>query len=212
MKTCGICKVEKPLDEFGNNKSNKDGKARKCKECRKEYRAKNKSRIQEREREYAKENREQINKKNRERLRKSPEAREKKAQYQREYREKNKRSWLDKANEYQKNRKKKDPLYKLKKNLRDRIYSSFKSNSWYKTNYTAILLGCTYEEAFKHIESQFTEGMNWDNHGLHGWHIDHIVPLASANTELEMEELCHYSNLQPLWAKDNWSKGDKIQC
>lgn len=52
--------------------------------------------------------------------------------------------------------------------------------------------------------------MNWDNRGLYGWHIDHIIPLSSAKTEEEVYKLCHYTNLQPLWAKENLSKGNKI--
>lgn len=47
--------------------------------------------------------------------------------------------------------------------------------------------------------------MNWQNQGK--WHIDHIKPLASAKSVDEIYELCHYSNLQPLWAKDNYTKG-----
>lgn len=50
--------------------------------------------------------------------------------------------------------------------------------------------------------------MNWDNYGK--WHIDHIIPLASAKTEEEMCNLFHYKNLQPLWASDNFRKSDKI--
>jgi hypothetical protein len=50
--------------------------------------------------------------------------------------------------------------------------------------------------------------MNWSNRNL--WHIDHIIPLASAKTEEEMIKLCHYTNLQPLWAIENMSKGSKI--
>lgn len=52
--------------------------------------------------------------------------------------------------------------------------------------------------------------MSWDNHSVFGWHVDHIVPLNSANTEDELYKLCHYTNLQPLWASENISKGDKI--
>lgn len=70
------------------------------------------------------------------------------------------------------------------------------------------MLGCDYQTAFKHIESRFKQGMSWDNFGE--WHIDHIIPLASAKTEIELIELCHYTNLQPLWAEENRSKGDKI--
>lgn len=47
--------------------------------------------------------------------------------------------------------------------------------------------------------------MNWDNYGE--WHIDHIKPLAIAKNKKEIECLFNYKNLQPLWAKDNLSKG-----
>lgn len=60
------------------------------------------------------------------------------------------------------------------------------------------------------LQSQFKIGMNWKNHGLKGWHIDHKIPLASANSQQEMEKLCHCSNLQPLWWYENLSKKDKI--
>ena len=52
--------------------------------------------------------------------------------------------------------------------------------------------------------------MCWDNYGKFGWHIDHIIPLSSASSEEEIFKLCHYTNLQPLWAFDNLSKGNKI--
>lgn len=206
MKTCRKCDIEKSLNKFPKRRAT-------CKECVKKYRAEyrskkeNKDRIRERERRYNEKNREHINKLTRE-WRKKPEARAKKREYQREYREKNKRKWLDNANEYNKKRLRKDPLFKLKKNLRDNTCRAFKSKKWRKNSRTKEMLDCTYEEAFKHLESQFQEGMTWENHGVHGWHIDHIIPLASATTEEELIKLCHYTNLQPLWAEDNWSKGD----
>ena len=52
--------------------------------------------------------------------------------------------------------------------------------------------------------------MSWETHSLYGWHIDHIIPLSSAKTEEEIYQLCHYTNLQPLWAEDNLKKGDKL--
>ena len=50
----------------------------------------------------------------------------------------------------------------------------------------------------------------WDNYGFNGWHIDHIIPLSSAKNIEEINKLCHYSNLQPLWAQENLSKGCKM--
>ena len=58
------------------------------------------------------------------------------------------------------------------------------------------------------VISQFKNGMSWDNHG--DWHIDHIIPLSLATTEEEMIKLCHYTNLQPLWAEDNLTNSNKI--
>jgi hypothetical protein len=51
--------------------------------------------------------------------------------------------------------------------------------------------------------------MCWENHGQFGWHIDHKIPLNSAKTEDEIYKLCHYTNLQPLWWKDNLEKRKK---
>ena len=72
---------------------------------------------------------------------------------------------------------------------------------------------CTYTADKKqilkeHLELQFVDGMSWDNRSE--WHIDHIIPLSSAKTDEEIYKLCHYTNLQPLWAEDNLKKSNKI--
>ena len=74
---------------------------------------------------------------------------------------------------------------------------------------TEDLLGCTVAEARAHLEAQFLPGMTWDNHGE--WHIDHIRPCASFDFSdpKQQRECSHYTNLQPLWAKDNLSKSDR---
>ena len=101
-------------------------------------------------------------------------------------------------------------MYRLKRALRLRACNAFKRGGYSKNTKTQEMLGVDWDVAKAHIERQFTKGMTWDNHGYYGWHIDHIIPLASAKTEEELLKLCHYSNLQPLWAADNLSKKDKI--
>lgn len=117
---------------------------------------------------------------------------------------------LSKVREYTRNRRKNDPLFKLSSTLRCRINDFLKNKNLTKKQKTNKLLGCTLEVAKAHIERQFKKGMTWDNHGYYTWHIDHVIPLSSANTEEELKQLFHYRNLQPLWAKDNLSKGSNI--
>lgn len=104
--------------------------------------------------------------------------------------------------------KQKNPLYKLQCNLRSLISKSITRQGYRKTSKSKQILGCEYIELKKHLESKFTEGMNWDNYGK--WHIDHIYPSSLAETEEEIIRLNNYTNLQPLWAEDNIRKGNKI--
>jgi len=99
-------------------------------------------------------------------------------------------------------------ILKLKHNLRISVYRSFKKRGYTKKSKTELILGADWLTVKKHFERQFTKGMTWDNQGK--WHIDHIVPLASAKTEEEVIKLNHYTNLQPLWAEDNLKKSDTI--
>ena len=69
-------------------------------------------------------------------------------------------------------------------------------------------MGVSLNDLKEHLQSKFKDGMNWDNYG--SWHIDHIIPLSSAKTTEELNTLCHYTNLQPLWASENLSKGKKM--
>lgn len=105
-------------------------------------------------------------------------------------------------------RRKTDPLFKMKQNLRSRTQAAFRREGYSKDTKTQEMLGVDWQICKAHIEKQFTKGMNWENQGE--WHIDHIIPLASANTEEELKKLCHYSNLQPLWGEENLSKKDSI--
>ena len=79
-----------------------------------------------------------------------------------------------------------------------------------KAGRTKELLGCTIDELLLHLESQFVDGMSWENRHL--WHVDHIRPCASFDlTDPGQQKECfHYTNLQPLWAKDNLSKSARL--
>lgn len=116
----------------------------------------------------------------------------------------------DKRNKHRRNRKKTDIQYKLSNNLRSRLRDAIRCN--YKSGSAVKDLGCSIEELKVYLESKFLPGMTWDNYGLYGWHIDHIKPLASfdLSDRNQLLEACHYTNLQPLWANDNLSKGDKF--
>jgi Prasinovirus endonuclease VII len=74
------------------------------------------------------------------------------------------------------------------------------------------IMGCTIVELKAHIESLWRPGMSWGNRGAHGWHVDHIVPCVAFDlTDPEQQKQCfHWSNCQPLWAKENIMKGDLI--
>jgi hypothetical protein len=124
------------------------------------------------------------------------------------YRELNKEKINLRNVAYNKKRLQTDELYKLCKTLRRRIRFEIKRKGYVKDTRTTDILGCTIEEVKTHLEQQFKKGMNWANHG--DWHIDHIIPLSSAKDKVEILKLCHYTNLQPLWANENLQKGSKL--
>ena len=105
---------------------------------------------------------------------------------------------------------KSSPKYVIQKTLRSRFIQAVKK--MYKKTSCIELLGCSLEEFKLHIESQFKEGMTWNNHGIYTWHIDHIKPCASFDlSDIEQQKKCfHYSNMQPLWAIDNLKKGSNF--
>jgi len=108
--------------------------------------------------------------------------------------------------EYWKNRRANDPIFRLKNNMRNRLKNLLNGKS--KTSSVLSYIGCSVEELKKHLESLFLPNMTWENYGRHGWHIDHIRPLASfdCSKHEDLQIAWHYSNLQPLWAEDNLKK------
>jgi len=134
--------------------------------------------------------------------------REKINEYKRNLYKKDKTSKRLSDKKYKDKKIKTDPVFKFKVRMRTRLYQFFKTVGLKKYSSTAKLLGIDYKDAFTYIENKFIDGMNWGNYGE--WHIDHIIPLSSAKTNEEIIKLCHYTNLQPLWAIDNIKKNNKI--
>lgn len=113
--------------------------------------------------------------------------------------------------DYERKRRAEDPKYRLTARTRTAVYTCLKEANIAKYRKTFHLLGYTIDELMKHLESLFTDGMNWDNYGE--WHVDHKRPISSFNfTSIEDEEFkeCwRLNNLQPLWGPDNLSKGTR---
>lgn len=124
------------------------------------------------------------------------------------WRIKNKDKWNAIRNRYRKKKRATDSVYLLKDRVRNLTTQAFRVNGYSKKSRTHELLGCSWEFLKNHIEQQFKDGMNWENRSE--WHIDHIIPLSSANSEKELYRLFHYTNLQPLWAIENLQKKNKI--
>ena len=125
------------------------------------------------------------------------------------YRKKNRKELTRKQLIYEKKRKKTDPNFKLACTLRSRIGSVLSKIKQGKYMHTMELVGCTIDELKQHLESQFDEGMTWENHGL--WHIDHIIPCCSFDLTKKIDQqVCfNWSNLQPMWGEENLSKSGK---
>jgi len=101
-------------------------------------------------------------------------------------------------------------IFKLRMIMRARVLAYLKEKKITKEKKTFEIVGCTPQELRTFIESKFQPGMTWDNWGTYGWHVDHVIPLSRAKTEDELMKLFHYTNLQPLWAKDNLLKSNKV--
>lgn len=165
----------------------------------KAYRLRHPDRIKESKKKYDQKHRDAITERNRDWRERN---KEKMQEYRVARKEKNRIYW--------KERRAKDPLFRIKNNLRNRLNFLCKGG---RSNSLLELLGCSHEEFKKHIESQFQPDMTWNNYGKNGWHLDHVKPLALFNLliQSELEEVCHFTNLQPLWQEDNLKKWCKYE-
>jgi hypothetical protein len=132
--------------------------------------------------------------------------------------EENRQELIEKACDYQKANLRKilkqrksrmvdDDLYAIKERVRCLIKESIKKMNFSKNSKTSEILGCSKNEFKAHIEKQFLKGMTWGNRNE--WHLDHIVPISTAKNQEDVIRLNHFTNLRPLWSKDNLSKSNK---
>ncbi len=113
---------------------------------------------------------------------------------------------------YMREKRRNDPSFRIASNMRGRARKVLQGRS--KAGPTLQLLGCSPTELRAHLEALFQPGMMWENYGPHEgdgtttWQIDHIKPCASFDlTDPEQQKTCfHYTNLQPLWSRDNLTK------
>jgi hypothetical protein len=193
-KTCSVCNKDFPatLDFFYKHRTTKTGLGSYCKICTKEYRAsyfqKNRAKTLELRSIYYRNNLEKVR------------------QSVKEWYKRNQKSVQIKQTISRKHKRKINIRYRLECNLRGRLRSAIKHNA--RSDRTLNLIGCSTEELKLYLENKFQKGMSWDNYGK--WHIDHIRPCASFDLSdpAQQKECFHYSNLQPLWAIDNFKKSD----
>jgi len=209
-KICSTCKIEKNINEFHSYINSKDGHTHRCKKCvsRKNNVPSDVKKCKSCN--FVKQLEEFTKRKNGKFGRNSI---CKKCQNNKliEYRKNNIVRIRSVKNKWRNEKRKNDPIFKLICNMRSRMYDFLLGRKIRKNNLTFEIIGCSPIELKKHLENQFPDGMNWENYGK--WHIDHIRPCSSFDFSIPEEQFkCfNYKNLQPLWAKDNFAKSDKIE-
>lgn len=232
---CSKCKIEKHANEFNKCNFTSTGYQYKCRDCEKQYRTDNKTRIYERSIKYRqtytereKLSKQDYYKKNKERIlartkRWSQNNPDKVKNRRKKYYENNKertkqtaRSWrennIDKYRDYQnkwtQNKRKTDPHYAIQHRLRNRTILALKEDKAVKTDSFKELCGCSIQELRIYIKSLFTDGMTWEKFIEGEIVIDHIKPCCAFNFIYpeHQKECFHYTNLRPIWKKDNEAK------
>ena len=138
-------------------------------------------------------------------------------EYNTEFREKKKagmraiygtESHREYAKAYRSMKRSSDLNFKLADNLRSRLRDALHGRS--KSAHTLELLGCTLDFFKGYIEAQFQPGMTWENWSYEGWHLDHERALANFDLSdpKQQSEAFHYTNIQPMWGKENIAKSD----
>lgn len=203
MPVCRVCGVEKESAQFRKRAAKKTGIDTMCRQC-----------ASTRDAGYRRENPERYSKYQRENRLKH---RAQRLQYNRDRKEKNKECWQrwkkENPEKYKANyvRMNSRPQTILQVNMSRRIRHALAGR---KSMRTAELVGCKIIELKLHIETQFVDGMTWDNYSHSTWHIDHIIPcvMFDLSDPQEAKKCFNYRNLRPLWASDNFSKHSLVDA
>lgn len=105
-----------------------------------------------------------------------------------------------KAQDRERSRSSTDPAYRVYRNVQRRTGQALAGLAG-----PVRSMGCTLAELRQHLERLFRPGMVWGNYRQ--WEVDHVVPLSAARDHHHLIELCHFTNLQPLWKRENLVKG-----
>lgn len=204
-----------------SNRKTPEEKARSREYCRR-YRDRNREKYLALRREWRRKNIEKIRRQGRERYRKNPEKyrarslaryykrpKEAHREASRKFRQRHRARLQEKKRQRMRN----DPTFALYQRVRLRVLMAVKIQATKKATRTTALIGCSVKSLRSHLESQFEPGMNWQNMGRHGWHIDHIIPCAVFDlSRPDHQRRCfHYTNLRPAWAKHNEARGSRIE-
>lgn len=220
MKTCTKCNLLLPITKFPENRNTcnkcRNSKRKKWREYSEEYRKirseqirkyreDNKEKAKGWARKRREANKETINFQKRVR-RSSPEAKEKQREQNRNYQQSHKKELAA----YKRTRRKEDSIYRLEQAYRNLVRSSFRRRKFTKRCASLSVLGCDSLHLYSHLVITALNRYGVYHDSIH-YHIDHILPTASATSEEHLIELNHYSNLQLLYPEDNYKKGDKIK-
>jgi len=208
---CTQCQVEKSVDLFYGDKRRPSGIRSECKECSKKQHAEWRIKNPGKDNEDAKKRRVKNPTKDRERNRRHYEKnKEKERARGKKWIEDNRETYLRVAREYAaklRGTPKGKIDMSISRGIRRHIQDGSKNCQKWES-----LVGFTLDDLMQHLEDVFQSGMTWHNYGE--WHIDHIIPLSAFNYEtpfdLDFKKAWSLNNLQPLWARDNLSKGDRL--
>ena len=180
-KVCKKCRLNKPLINFYKNSSTSDNRATRCKDCEREGRIL-----------YYNKNKQHL------------------LDLSKQYFHNHKTHYLVIRRKYSAIKRATDINFRLAKNIRRRMLYAIRNNTKYA--HSIELLGCNIKELKTYLETKFQPKMTWNNYGYYGWHIDHIIPCSwfDLTDPIEQKQCFHYTNLQPMWAIDNFKKNDTI--